>query len=641
MQEIQLAGNSITSMANMDLIIPQNAYSTGYRNYQHITAFYISDLHLGHHLDASKPLKMQIKAIVKELIYEKLIEMMSSWEHFFILFGGDVSVDPEVTRLFYHEFMLAWDKTLYKKWKESNRYSVPIVERDAREKFEREWKVRFPIFAVLGNHELYAFNTVNEAVEHYKKICTEEGICFLHNEFIKSSEFVNDDWDFNGYIVLGGTGFAKYNEEYNADTLIGAKCMSREDEIKESEEFYTAYQEALREATENNKLLVVIAHYPTKDWLTDEQLNSRCVYFTGHTHRNNSVHTERVNIYDNNQIGYHKKSIKFKHAILGTCYNPFIDYKDGTYEITPEQYMMFYDYNNDSLSGTGGIDRQLKTGVARLYMIKQKGFYGFFIINLKTGAKICVGGTVKNVSKVMHISYFSQSFSAMIEQFVTAMMPYRLYQEKIAAEVKELGFEGKIHGCIIDLDFYNHIMVNPVDGKCTYYYSPSFSWVIEHHTIVDLIESMDDYGMREIIEKKNNALLLLEQKQGNEGFLVTKSSEELTQLIKVDIKNSLYKVSARVAQLQRLFDSNILRDWDDKLAQKVVPDAGWYMPQKRVTSIKGQTACMRCGMECTVIEDKGYSDITVKFEDGTIVEHLSRDKFREKRIKNPNLIEMK
>ena len=30
---------------------------------------------------------------------------------------------------------------------------------------------------------------------------------------------------------------------------------------------------------------------------------------------------------------------------------------------------------------------------------------------------------------------------------------------------------GRIHGCIIDIDFYNHVYVNPVNMKVTGYYA--------------------------------------------------------------------------------------------------------------------------------------------------------------------------
>lgn len=54
-------------------------------------------------------------------------------------------------------------------------------------------------------------------------------------------------------------------------------------------------------------------------------------------------------------------------------------------------------------------------------------------------------------------------------------------------------------------------------------------------------------------------------------------------------------------------------------------------------SILGQIAEMKCGMKCTVIEDKNSKDISVQFEDGTLVEHIRRDYFKARTIANPTL----
>lgn len=708
-----------------DVILPQSAYSTGYRNEQKITVFYVSDIHLHFHIDEKKLVRMQILRIIKNLFSGKLEKMVRDRENFMVLFGGDISVDPKWNEIFYHSFYARWNYILYKEWRKYNTYALPMSQAKARKKYNEElksiqdkkvvavnrlkkwmkydkrhekmsrydllenakkkglpeyvkyyieqvkdleqqiyslvlnkssyidnlrygkkyrWKKDLPVFAVLGNHELHGFSTVDDAVDFYRELFKKEGFHFLYNECVDSKQyFRNISWISSEFTILGGVGFAKFNEEYNANTVIGALEMTREDEIKESEAFYNVYKKAVEESIINNRLLLVLTHYPTKDWLPNEEYNSRCVYFTGHTHRNDSVHTDTVNIYANNQIGYYKKDIRFKSTVLGTCYNPFIEYADGTYEITPEQYLNFYDYCNDSLSGTGHIDRQLKTGNATFYMIKQNGFYGFFVINKSTGAKICSGGVVKNISKVTDIHYFEESFSAVVNQYVVAMLPYRNIQEKIAEEVKKLGFAGTIHGCIVDVDFYNHIMINPLDGQVTYYYSPMFGYVCPYATFKDLILSIDDYGIDGNIEEKNVAVKLLEENVSS--FLLSKNSSELTtyvnQTVKIDIKNSLYKVSNRMNQLQRLFDSNILRDWNDDFAKLIVTDMTKYLPQKNVHSIFGAKREMCCGMECTVIEDNGYKDITVQFTDGTIVTKTTREKFRMGNIKHPLLEEDK
>lgn len=45
------------------------------------------------------------------------------------------------------------------------------------------------------------------------------------------------------------------------------------------------------------------------------------------------------------------------------------------------------------------------------------------------------------------------------------------YQEVIANQVKEIGGSGTIHGSIIDIDFFNHIYVNPFDGTLSGYFA--------------------------------------------------------------------------------------------------------------------------------------------------------------------------
>ena len=55
------------------------------------------------------------------------------------------------------------------------------------------------------------------------------------------------------------------------------------------------------------------------------------------------------------------------------------------------------------------------------------------------------------------------------------------------------------------------------------------------------------------------------------------------------------------------------------------------------SNLLNSTKLMNCGMKCTVIKDNGYNDITVKFEDGTIVEHTQRSSFKNCCIANPSL----
>lgn len=50
----------------------------------------------------------------------------------------------------------------------------------------------------------------------------------------------------------------------------------------------------------------------------------------------------------------------------------------------------------------------------------------------------------------------------------------------------------------------------------------------------------------------------------------------------------------------------------------------------------GETRMMNCGMEATIIRYGKYSDIDVRFEDETIVEHRRYEHFKRGSITNPN-----
>ena len=121
---------------------------------------------------------------------------------------------------------------------------------------------------------------------------------------------------------------------------------------------------------------------------------------------------------------------------------------------------------------------------------------------------------------------------------------------------------GDVHGCIVDLDFCNHIMINPLDQKVTFYNSPTMGFVKIFDNLENLITYMNNGYILNIEKKK-----MLELKNNN--AIISKTSQEISQevgeLIKIDIKNSVYSISNYMRQIQRLFDSNILRDWNEDI----------------------------------------------------------------------------
>lgn len=86
--------------------------------------------------------------------------------------------------------------------------------------------------------------------------------------------------------------------------------------------------------------------------------------------------------------------------------------------------------------------------------------------------------------------------------------------------------------------------------------------------------------------------------------------------------------------LQTIYDNRTVTAWYDNFLKSSDKEYRFISAK----DLQGQCEMMRCGMKATVISDNGACDISVKFEDGTVVEHITRTKFRNKTIENPNLI---
>lgn len=116
-------------------------------------------------------------------------------------------------------------------------------------------------------------------------------------------------------------------------------------------------------------------------------------------------------------------------------------------------------------------------------------------------------------------------------------------------------FSQALHGCIVDIDFTNHIMLNPNDGSLTFYYSPLFGQVQTYASIQNLLEAHSP----EILEKYLSG----------GSTVLTRYKPELVNatdgIVNVDTKTGMYGLSKKVQQLQRLFSCNVLREWNDNL----------------------------------------------------------------------------
>lgn len=506
--------------------------------------YYISDIHLTHKIVKSfvknasdSQIKRFIKNIVKDLLSEKIRTKLYQGKSPIILFGGDISSDFEIAKIFYTEFVMQWQ--VAKKGSDSPNY----------------------IYAVLGNHEFWSFSNADSCYNTYKEFFQSVGIFFLDNSMMWLGRYSNPEekpWrKIRNILIVGGVGFAGCNPYFNAENGVYKNALNREQEILETQKWKETYFSALQYAKEQNSILIVLTHNPISDWNEYSRGDSGCVYINGHSHRNNIYHDEERNIhvFANNQVGYYGMTIQFKNACIYNRVNPFAKYDDGCYKITSSEYLQFYDYIQENISGNGLVERQLKNKDAHFYMIKHSGYYGFFLTSPK-GTYICAGGHIKKISERIIIDEINSDFINMVKTYLKKLSPYRNAQEEIAGLVKSFGGEGKIHGCIIDIDFYNHIMLNPYDGSVTYYFSPIFGQVEVHDNLLSLLENHN----KMLAEKYKIQIGSSDKKE-----ILPVERKTIKRMIQIDIKNSVYDTSNRVNQLQRLFDKKILRDWNKDL----------------------------------------------------------------------------
>ncbi|MFI7846496.1 hypothetical protein ACIF0M_13390 [Dorea amylophila] len=125
----------------------------------------------------------------------------------------------------------------------------------------------------------------------------------------------------------------------------------------------------------------------------------------------------------------------------------------------------------------------------------------------------------------------------------------------ISKVIKSIGGDGSIHGCIVDIDYYNHIYINPVDGKIT----PYFAYDMEQKYVYK-----DLYTL--LAEKKPSLLsgYVEWQKIDSNNEIVVRNTE-LTDLAVLVTDKKIYSASKIIKSIQYLLFQDVVREWNDKI----------------------------------------------------------------------------
>ncbi|MCQ2424668.1 MAG: metallophosphoesterase [Lachnospiraceae bacterium] len=492
---------------------------------------YISDLHLMHKI-------MNAGCVTENDVFyviDKIARTIAEEAESLLLIAGDVSSDFNIFRLFVKCLSAA-------------KSSQCVV-----------------VFT-LGNHDLWGIGgkTFSEITGIYRELIEKHGMYLLQNGILyrndyriwenpsasvrtipyedlcrKTDKQLTDDLRKARYVIFGGLGFSGQNEIFNANQGIYLDVVTREEEIKESEKFAHLYDRLLPILTTKNA--IIMTHTPKSDWSENGDCDDNLVFVNGHTHKNQFYDDGCYRLYADNQIGYSNKNPHLKSLLLDGDYDCFSDYDDGIYSITREQYCDFYRGKNIMMTFTRDYP---------ITMLKKRGYYCFLVQTKKGVLSILNGGSMKPLPG-NSVQYFYDNMGSVIANINTPLMKYTEYQKVVADEIKKIGGDGTIHGCIVDIDKCNHIYVNPIDKKLTAYYAPKD--IIDktvYPSIVSLLEEQCP-KLYQIYER-----LMLAEGQPNALIQQQNGSTKPTKYLSTDI----YEASRVIKKMQKIH-SNILSIW--------------------------------------------------------------------------------
>lgn len=511
--------------------------------------YYISDIHINHKIIKEFPqhaTKQEVVAFIRRFVSRMVATATEKSDDDYLLVAGDVSFNYEVSVIFYSELV-------------------------------KLWRPRH-IVAILGNHELWDFNrdgksytcneSLNEITNKYRELFSSLKICFLQNELLllneecplvipeeqlksATAEILKNACLKSSLVILGGLGYSGYSSNFNATQgIYRHTVMSLAEDIEQTKRFENIYK-IVNNAIGNNRV-IVLTHTPKDNWTT-ETYNRRWIYVNGHTHRNDYCCTEDHTVYADNQVGYHSQNAGLKHFNLSTNYDIFRDYPDGIFKITREQYI---DFNrgikaNISFIRIDGI----------IHMLKNYGIYCFIFENEKAGKLYLLNGGAIKTLEHYDLDYYFERMVLYSDAIKRIFGEYNKALKSISNSIKAFGGTGTIHGCIVDIDFLNHVYLNPEDGKITPYYALSIIQKYVYKNISALLQEQrpDLFLNYEKLFQKSNS--------ENGLQLIRNVNAESLQISQFVPETFMYGPSRIFRSLQYLIDVNVIRLWNDKVME--------------------------------------------------------------------------
>lgn len=534
-----------------------------------IEIFYISDIHIEHQLQKeiqnilNEPIADREDSI-KKVISSKVTELINtiSDKSGILLICGDVADDVWLSSLFYYYLNRRWCGITisvlgnHELWDTS--YSAPVSDNSTTKKSIESIIEEYRSVIEYGHiRDLYkkyrddeyslgsSVLLENEVYVKYKngisRVLSEEII--LNTEESELTAFLFKC----SIIVLGGIGYSGLNPKYNCECGIYLNTLtSIEEEKKRTAKFRDLYKKLLKCAADRK--VIVLTHTPVSDWL-DSECNDNWIYVNGHTHDNKiDIKKNGYAIFSDNQLGYLPQMWRVNSFLIDHLwYDPFENYNDGIYTITSEEYRIF--------NIGRGINCKGCTYKGTLYMLKRNRIY-MFLLQSKKSLCLLSGGARKKMEH--NVLYFYNNMIEYCDILNSSITPYYSIMNRISEEVKKIGGIGRMHGCIVDISFFSHIYLNPLDGKITPYWAMDNSHQLVFDTISHLLENKEPHMfVKYMLKDAKNAITLTET-------TLKSSSDNTSDLVTIPkwaFGSEIYSPSRFMKAVQYVLEKNVIRVW--------------------------------------------------------------------------------
>lgn len=356
-------------------------------------------------------------------------------------------------------------------------------------------------------------------------------------------------------IVLGGIGFSGLNERFNATRgLYRSAVTTREEDETLSAQFLSVYDKLMRCASEMQ--VIVLTHTPVTDWLSVE-VNPKWIYINGHTHQNSLIRKpDGTTVLSDNQVGYKPTKWKLNSFTVAGWYDPFKNLCNGIHEITSDDYM---DFNRGR-----GIHSNGCKYPGKIYVLKKNGLY-VFVLQSSSSLCLLVGGQRKKLAKY-DIQYYYDNMELYAQKVTEAVTPFQNALSAISDEVRKFGGWGSIHGCIVDIDFLNHIYLNPFDGTLTAYYAWSMQYKFVYDDVISLLkEHLPELCERYKSAKENELLPILSHSDGKTKGKKSQKKMVVAKVPQLVLETDMYNPSRIMKSIQYIFENNVIRIWNEDI----------------------------------------------------------------------------